>query len=96
MLKSLIVLALGGMAVYLVLKVREAKAEEKPPERVALPSEPEVKPIEPAKWEITPEGIVVRVDGEISVPINLFEILTPQKHLELSAKPYYRASVYAS
>lgn len=89
--KSLMILALGGMAVYFVLKAREAQAAlpKKPALPVAVP--------EPSKpdWEISQDGIVIRVDGEITVPINIFGFLTPQKRIELEAKQYYNKSVYA-
>ena len=91
--KTLIPLALGGLAIYFVLKAREAKAE---PLKPTLPIIiPEIKVPEPPKMEISEEGVLFRIKGvEIDVPFNLFEFLSPLKRLELKAKPYYTTSVY--
>lgn len=91
--KTLIPLALGGLAIYFVLKAKEAKAGLlKPTLPIIIP---EIKVPELPKYEISESGILFRVNGgEISIPFNIFEFLSPLKRLELEAKPYYTTSVY--
>lgn len=98
--KALIVLLIGGVVTYLLLKAREAKAaEKKPKEELPLSfTIPEVKQrILPEGWAIDMEkGIVTyRKNGEITVDINwLIQKMPFLKHLKISAIPYYTKSVY--
>ncbi len=100
--KALIALALGGLAVYFLLKAKEAKAAEKagePEERLPLSLiTPEAKlPKIPAGWSVDFEkGIVtVPVDGKVTYDISWFiEKFPYMKHFKIEAMPYQYRNVY--
>ena len=64
--KILIALALGGVAVWLVFRVKQAYAAEKPPVAPTIVI-PEVKK---PKWEVTSTQVVYRSDSiEFRLPV---------------------------
>jgi len=81
-LRTLLAIALGGMVVWVVFKVKGAQAEEAIPKKVVPTLLPEPKP----KWrtELSPEGLVVSYDSYI-LRLPLFST-KPQDQLFKEAK----------
>jgi len=99
--EALIALALGGLAIYFLLRAKEAQAIAEKPER-KLPLSfitPEVKPPKPPEgWSIDFEKGVVeyRFDGEATYDISwAIEKWPFLRQLKIEALPYQYASVYS-
>ena len=103
--KALITLALGGLAVYFLLKAKEAQASEiklelrKPASGLPLSYTPVVKTPE------APKGLIFDFErgkagyryngGEATLDINwLLEKVPVLKQLKFNALPYQHANVY--